>query len=79
LIQFDYVFLQKEMEVIGKEIEVLNLATGEIYKGTIESFNIKLKKPISVDALGYDSIISHIQAPANNYRIIVDGPKDQKK
>ena len=67
------------MEVIGKEVEVLNLATGEIYKGTIESFNVRLKKPINVYALGYDSTITHVQAPANNYRILVDGKQDQKK
>lgn len=67
------------MEVLGKEIQVLNVNTGQIYKGTIESFNVKLDKPINVDALGYDSTITHIQAPGNYYTILVDGPKDQKK
>ena len=66
------------MEVIGKEVQVLNVNTGEIYKGTIQSLNIKLDKPINIDALGYDSTITHIQAPANYYIILVDGAKDQK-
>lgn len=66
------------MEVIGKEIHILNVNTGVVYKGTIESFNIKLDKPINIDALGYDSILTHIQAPGNYYRILVDEKKDKE-
>ena len=58
------------MEVICKEVQVFNLITREIHKGTIESFNIKLDKPININALGYDSIITHVKAPENVYKII---------
>lgn len=80
MIRFDLLDKAKtKMEVIGKEVQVLNVNTGEIHKGIIESFNIKLEKPIQIDALGYDSTLTHIKAPEIYYRILVDGPKDQKK
>ncbi len=67
------------MELIGQKVKVLNTNTGEIITGTIESFNIKLDKPKNIDALGYDSIMTHINVPGNIYKFIVDGKEEQNQ